>query len=408
MKLEVIADEDTLLPDVEGLLAAARELVGKGFRVLPYTNDDPVIAKRLEDLGCAAVMPLGAPIGSGLGIRNPHNIELIRSRARVPSSWMPGSGTASDVAIAFELGADAVLLNTRGGAGARPGPHGPRHATCGRGRPRCLARRPDAAEVLRGGVEPLGRTDPGGPGPRPLTDAGGESGPVALPRLMLVTDRHATQGRDLVDVVEAAVAGGVGLVQLRERDLREPEVEALLRRLLARLRGSARGSSSNGHPAARSRPRHRAPPAGGRTARGPRLTVHGPRRPRRGEAVSRSPRTSRYVVAGPIFPTASKPGHPGAGVALVARLGRIVAPTPIYAIGGLTPERVGVRPGGWGARRRRSERDPGRGRPGSSRARVRRGSGRGLRGARRSDNAGSVYHRRPVAPRALPPVEPPP
>ena len=112
VKLEVIADEDTLLPDVEGLLAAARELIAKGFRVLPYTNDDPVIAKRLEDLGCAAVMPLGAPIGSGLGIRNPHNIELIRSRARVPVVVDAGVGTASDVAIAFELGADAVLLNT--------------------------------------------------------------------------------------------------------------------------------------------------------------------------------------------------------------------------------------------------------------------------------------------------------
>jgi thiazole synthase len=112
VKLEVIADEDTLLPDVEGLLAAARELAAKGFRVLPYTNDDPVTAKRLEDLGCAAVMPLGAPIGSGLGIRNPHNIELIRSRARVPVVVDAGVGTASDVAIAFELGADAVLLNT--------------------------------------------------------------------------------------------------------------------------------------------------------------------------------------------------------------------------------------------------------------------------------------------------------
>jgi thiazole synthase len=112
VKLEVIADEDTLLPDVEGLLAAARELVAKGFRVLPYTNDDPVTAKRLEEVGCAAVMPLGAPIGSGLGIRNPHNIELIRSRARVPVVVDAGVGTASDVAIAFELGADAVLLNT--------------------------------------------------------------------------------------------------------------------------------------------------------------------------------------------------------------------------------------------------------------------------------------------------------
>jgi thiazole synthase len=112
IKLEVIADEDTLLPDVGGLLAAARLLVAQGFKVLPYTNDDPVTAKRLEDLGCSAVMPLGAPIGSGLGIRNPHNIELIKSRAAVPVIVDAGVGTASDVAIAFELGCDGVLLNT--------------------------------------------------------------------------------------------------------------------------------------------------------------------------------------------------------------------------------------------------------------------------------------------------------
>lgn len=112
VKLEVIADEDTLLPDVGGLLAAARLLIKKGFKVLPYTNDDPVTARRLEDLGCAAVMPLGAPIGSGLGIRNPHNIELIKARAGVPVIVDAGVGTASDVAIAFELGCDAVLLNS--------------------------------------------------------------------------------------------------------------------------------------------------------------------------------------------------------------------------------------------------------------------------------------------------------
>ncbi|UCF67778.1 MAG: thiazole synthase [Acidobacteriota bacterium] len=112
IKLEVIADEDTLLPDVEGLLDATRELIAQGFTVLPYTNDDPVTAQKLEQLGCAAVMPLGAPIGSGLGIRNPHNIELIVERARVPVIVDAGVGTASDVAIAFELGCDAVLLNT--------------------------------------------------------------------------------------------------------------------------------------------------------------------------------------------------------------------------------------------------------------------------------------------------------
>jgi len=112
VKLEVIADEDTLLPDVEGLLLAARALVAKGFTVLPYTNDDPVVCRRLEDLGCAAVMPLGAPIGSGLGIRNPHNIQLIKERAQVPVVVDAGVGTPSDVTVAFELGVDAVLLNS--------------------------------------------------------------------------------------------------------------------------------------------------------------------------------------------------------------------------------------------------------------------------------------------------------
>ncbi|HEX5045428.1 MAG TPA: thiazole synthase [Candidatus Polarisedimenticolaceae bacterium] len=112
VKLEVIADEDTLLPDTEGLLEAARTLVGAGFQVLPYTNDDPVTARKLEDLGCAAVMPLAAPIGSGLGIRNPHNLLLIKERARVPVVVDAGVGTASDVAVALELGCDGVLLNT--------------------------------------------------------------------------------------------------------------------------------------------------------------------------------------------------------------------------------------------------------------------------------------------------------
>lgn len=112
IKLEVIADEDTLLPDVEELVLAARQLVQRGFKVLPYTNDDPVTARKLEDVGCVAVMPLGAPIGSGLGIRNPHNIQLIKERARVPVIVDAGVGTASDVALAFELGCDGVLLNT--------------------------------------------------------------------------------------------------------------------------------------------------------------------------------------------------------------------------------------------------------------------------------------------------------
>src|SRR5450755_1377177 len=110
VKLEVIADEHTLLPDPIELLNAAETLVSEGFLVLPYTNDDPVLARRLEQVGCVAVMPLGSPIGSGLGIRNPHNIELIVERAGVPVVLDAGIGTASDAALAMELGCDAVLL----------------------------------------------------------------------------------------------------------------------------------------------------------------------------------------------------------------------------------------------------------------------------------------------------------
>jgi thiazole synthase len=112
VKLEVIADEHTLLPDPLELLDAAEQLVTDGFTVLPYTSDDPVLARRLEQAGCAAVMPLGSPIGSGLGIRNPHNIELIVAGAGVPVVLDAGIGTASDAAIAMELGCDAVLLAT--------------------------------------------------------------------------------------------------------------------------------------------------------------------------------------------------------------------------------------------------------------------------------------------------------
>jgi thiazole synthase len=112
LKLEVIGDPDTLFPDAEGTLEAARELVRDGFIVLPYVSDDPVLCKRLADIGCAAVMPLAAPIGSGLGIRNPTNLAIIIEQARVPVIVDAGVGTASDVAFAMELGADAVLLNT--------------------------------------------------------------------------------------------------------------------------------------------------------------------------------------------------------------------------------------------------------------------------------------------------------
>ena len=112
IKLEVIGDEETLYPDVEHLLAAADELVKDGFIVLPYCSDDPITCRKLADIGCAAVMPLGAPIGSGMGLRNPYNIEIIRDQVSIPVIVDAGIGTASDAAIALELGCDAILLNT--------------------------------------------------------------------------------------------------------------------------------------------------------------------------------------------------------------------------------------------------------------------------------------------------------
>ncbi|MDE2999816.1 MAG: thiazole synthase [Gemmatimonadota bacterium] len=112
IKLEVIGDEDTLFPDVSGLLEATDELIRDGFTVLPYCNDDPVTCKKLEDAGCAAVMPLGAPIGSGMGIRNPYNLRIILDTVDVPVIVDAGVGTASDAAVAMELGCHGVMLNT--------------------------------------------------------------------------------------------------------------------------------------------------------------------------------------------------------------------------------------------------------------------------------------------------------
>src|SRR5450432_517740 len=112
VKLEVIGDKETLYPDNEQTLEAARLLVKEGFVVLPYCIDDPIVCRKLEDLGCAAVMPLAAPIGSGLGIRNPHNLEIILERAKVPVIVDAGVGTASDAAVAMELGCHGVLMNT--------------------------------------------------------------------------------------------------------------------------------------------------------------------------------------------------------------------------------------------------------------------------------------------------------
>ncbi len=112
VKLEVIGDQRTLFPDIPGTIEAAKQLVKEGFIVLPYILDDPISCKKLEDIGCAAVMPLAAPIGSGLGIRNPYNLRIILEHSRIPVIVDAGVGTASDAAVALELGCDAVLMNT--------------------------------------------------------------------------------------------------------------------------------------------------------------------------------------------------------------------------------------------------------------------------------------------------------
>ena len=158
VKLEVIGDDRTLLPDPAELLEAAEELVADGFTVLPYTNDDPILARRLEDAGCAAVMPLGSPIGSGMGINNPYNLRLIVEQARVPVILDAGVGTASDAALAMEAGCDAVLLASAISRAAGPGGDGARDAQGGRGRLRGARGRADPAPAVRAGVLARGGT----------------------------------------------------------------------------------------------------------------------------------------------------------------------------------------------------------------------------------------------------------
>ena len=154
VKLEVIGDERTLFPDNIALLEATRVLVREGFVVLPYTNDDPIICRKLEEAGAAAVMPLGAPIGSGLGIQNPHNIRIIREQARVPVIVDAGVGTASDATVAMELGADGVLMNTAIALAGRSGGDGHGHEARRRSRPPRLARRPHSPPALCVGQQP--------------------------------------------------------------------------------------------------------------------------------------------------------------------------------------------------------------------------------------------------------------
>ena len=158
MKLEVIGDERTLFPDNVALLEATRVLVREGFVVLPYTNDDPVICRKLEEAGAAAVMPLGAPIGSGLGIQNPNNIRIIREQARVPVIVDAGVGTASDAAIAMELGADGVLMNTAIALAGDPVAMATAMKLGGRSRAARLSRRPHsrAGRTRRPAARPRG------------------------------------------------------------------------------------------------------------------------------------------------------------------------------------------------------------------------------------------------------------
>ncbi len=171
VKLEVVADDRTLLPDAVELLSAAEQLAEDGFVVLPYTTDDPVLALRLQQVGCAAVMPLGSPIGSGLGIRNPHNIALLRESVEVPVILDAGIGTASDAALAMELGCDGVLVATSVNRAHDPVAMARGHAPGGRGGVGGPAGGPDPGALPRRTVEP-----PGGPPrlrpPAPLPEGG--------------------------------------------------------------------------------------------------------------------------------------------------------------------------------------------------------------------------------------------
>ena len=169
IKLEVIGDDRTLFPDAVELIDAAEQLVDDGFTVLPYTNDDPILARRLEDAGCAAVMPLGSPIGSGMGIRNPYNIQIIVERAAVPVILDAGIGTASDAALAMELGCDGVLLSSSVARAKDPERMAAGDAPGGRGRLRGSPGRAHPAQAPRAGVD----ARPGTARPRLSWAAGG-------------------------------------------------------------------------------------------------------------------------------------------------------------------------------------------------------------------------------------------
>ncbi len=315
VKLEVIADERTLLPDPVELLSAAEQLLDEGFVVLPYTNDDPVTATRLAELGCAAVMPLGSPIGSGMGICNPYNLAIIREQVTVPVVLDAGIGTASDATRAMELGCDAVLLAS---AVTR-------------------AREPEQmAEAMRRGVEAGRLAYRAGRIPhRRYAEAStpweGRPAAVILPPLLVLTDRSQTGGRPLLDVVRATVAGGARAVLLREKDLPGPErarLVAALRTALAGVDGVVLAASdahldADGvHLAAGDPFPAPRPPIVGRSCHGA------------DELREAAREGCTYATLSPIYASGSKPGYgPALGPAALA-----AAPLPVFALGGVTPD----------------------------------------------------------------------
>ncbi len=210
VKLEVIGDERSLLPDVVELLDGAEQLVRRGFTVLPYATDDPVVARRLVDVGCAAVMPLGSPIGSGLGVLNPHAISAVRAAVDVPVVLDAGVGTASDAALAMELGLRRGPRRHRGHAGRRPGGDGASPAPRSRGRPARPRRRPDPTPGRRASIQPDGREG------------------LVTPRLLVLTDRsQLSLGRCLRAQMTLCRDAGLTHVVLRELDLLDQPREQL-------------------------------------------------------------------------------------------------------------------------------------------------------------------------------------
>jgi thiazole synthase len=327
VKLEVLGDERTLFPDVEQTVAAARTLVKEGFTVLPYTSDDPVTARKLEDAGCAAVMPLAAPIGSGLGIRNPHNIRLIREVVKVPVIVDAGVGTASDVAIAMELGCDGVLLNTAV-PGEGPGAHGagdePPSRRVGRPSP--------AASRGRRTAQPRARS---------------RAWSTEAPKLILLTDWTLPEEAHRAALEVLATLGPDLCIQHRDPG-------APVRGFLERARWLAGLTRAGGAQLAINGRLDVALLVGAHLH----LPVDAPRpaevRPRLPSSLwlsaavhsaeeLRGASGCDAVLLSPVYSPGSKPGdsRPPLGAEGFERLVRAAGPTPCYALGGMTPPRLG-------------------------------------------------------------------